>query len=96
MCGRFININKVNYGIGFDVHRLIPGRKLYLGGLKVKSKLGTLGHSDGDPVLHAIIDSILGACAMGDIGSMFSDKKKAFKNIRSTILLKRVLNKIRS
>jgi 2-C-methyl-D-erythritol 4-phosphate cytidylyltransferase / 2-C-methyl-D-erythritol 2,4-cyclodiphosphate synthase len=81
-------------GIGFDVHRLIPGRKLYLGGLKIKSKLGTLGHSDGDPVLHSIIDAILGACKMGDIGQMFSDKKKMFKNIRSTILLKRVINKI--
>ena len=50
------------------------GRKLYLGGLKIKSKLGTLGHSDGDPVLHSITDAILGACKMGDIGKLFSDK----------------------
>jgi len=83
-------------GIGFDVHRLVPNRKLFLAGLKIKSKLGTLGHSDGDPVLHSIMDAILGACKMGDIGQMFSDKNKRFKNIRSTILLKHVLNQIKS
>ena len=60
-----------------------------MGGLKIKSKLGTLGHSDGDPVLHSITDAILGACNMGDIGQIFSDKNKKFKNIRSTILLKK-------
>ena len=69
---------------------------LYLGGLRIKSKLGTLGHSDGDPVLHSITDAILGACNMGDIGQMFSDKSKKFKNIRSTILLKEVINLIKS
>ena len=85
-----------NYGIGFDVHRLVPNRKLYLGGLKIKSKLGTLGHSDGDPVLHAITDSILGGCKLGDIGEKFSNKQNKFKNIRSTIFLKKVINEIRS
>ena len=85
----------IKYGIGFDVHRLVPKRKLYLGGLRIKSNLGTLGHSDGDPVLHAIIDSILGACKMGDIGEWFSDKNKKFKNIRSTILLKKIINEIK-
>ena len=84
------------YGIGFDVHRLVPNRKLYLAGLKIKSKLGTLGHSDGDPVLHSITDAILGACQMGDIGQMFSDKNKKFKNIRSTILLKKVIEQTKS
>ena len=83
-------------GIGFDVHRLVPNRKLFLAGLKIKSKLGTLGHSDGDPVLHSIIDAILGACKMGDIGQMFSDKSKKFKNIRSTILLKKVIDQTKS
>ncbi|MAH89693.1 MAG: 2-C-methyl-D-erythritol 2,4-cyclodiphosphate synthase [Candidatus Pelagibacter sp.] len=87
--------SKQTVGIGFDVHRLAPNRKLYLAGLKIKSKLGTLGHSDGDPVLHAITDAILGACQMGDIGQMFSDKNKKFKNIRSTILLKTVLDQIK-
>ena len=87
--------NKTFYGIGFDVHRLVPGRKLYLGGLNIKSKVGTLGHSDGDPVLHAITDSILGACKQGDIGEKFSNKKKHFKNIRSTIILKKVIDEIK-
>jgi len=88
--------SKKNYtGIGFDVHRLVPKKKLYLGGLSIKSKLGTLGHSDGDPVLHAIIDAILGACKMGDIGEWFSDKNKKFKDIRSTFLLKKVINEMK-
>jgi len=88
--------SKINVGIGFDVHRLAPKRKLYLAGLKIKSALGTLGHSDGDPVLHSIIDAILGACRLGDIGLMFSEKSKKFKNIRSTILLKKVIGQIKS
>ena len=88
--------SKQSVGIGFDVHRLVPNRKLYLAGLKIKSKLGTLGHSDGDPVLHSITDAILGACKMGDIGQMFSDKSKKFKNIRSTILLSKVIEQIKS
>ena len=73
----------------------MPSRKLYLGGLKIKSNLGTLGHSDGDPVLHAIIDSILGACKMGDIGEKFSNKNNKYKNIRSTILLKKIIGQIK-
>ena len=89
-----IKRNSHYYGIGFDVHRLVKGRKLYLGGIQVKSKLGTLGHSDGDPVLHAITDAILGACGKGDIGQKFSDIDKRFKNIRSTILLKKIINEI--
>tara|TARA_B100000963_G_C22575177_1_gene648073 strand:+ start:79 stop:1224 length:1146 start_codon:yes stop_codon:yes gene_type:complete len=93
---RNIYKSKQSVGIGFDVHRLVRKKKLYLAGLRIKSKLGTLGHSDGDPVLHSIKDAILGACRMGDIGQMFSDKNKKFKNIRSTILLKQVLEQIRS
>ena len=88
--------SKQNVGIGFDVHRLVPKRKLYLAGLKIKSPLGTLGHSDGDPVLHAITDAILGAGKMGDIGQMFSDKNKKFKDIRSTILLQQVMEKVKA
>jgi len=86
--------SKMNFGIGFDVHKLVPKRKLYLAGLQIKSHLGTLGHSDGDPVLHSITDAILGACKMGDIGQLFSDKNKKFKNIRSTILLEQVVKQI--
>ena len=88
--------SKQTVGIGFDVHRLVPKKKLFLAGLKIKSNLGTLGHSDGDPVLHSITDAILGACKMGDIGRIFSDKNKKFKNIRSTILLKTVVEQIKS
>ena len=83
------------YGIGFDIHKLTHNRKFFLGGIKIKSKIGTLGHSDGDPVLHAIIDSILGACRLGDIGEKFSDNDKKYKNIRSTILLKQVIEEIK-
>ena len=74
---------------------MASNRKLYLGGLKIKSRLGTLGHSDGDPVLHSVTDAILGACKMGDIGQMFSDKSKKFKNIRSTILLQKIIELIK-
>ena len=87
--------SKQSVGIGFDVHRLVPKRKFYLAGLRIKSKVGTLGHSDGDPVLHSVTDAILGACQMGDIGQMFSDQNKKFKNIRSTILLQRVVEQIK-
>ena len=93
---RNIYKSKQSVGIGFDVHRLVTKRKLYLAGLKIKSKLGTLGHSDGDPVLHSITDAILGATKMGDIGQMFSDKSKRFKNIRSTILLRRVVEQMKN
>jgi 2-C-methyl-D-erythritol 4-phosphate cytidylyltransferase / 2-C-methyl-D-erythritol 2,4-cyclodiphosphate synthase len=86
--------NTFKYGLGFDVHRLVPNKKLYLGGIRIPSPLGTLGHSDGDPVLHAITDAILGACGLGDIGEKFSDKSKKFKNIRSTILLSEIIKQI--
>jgi len=86
---------KIYSGIGFDIHKLVKGRKLYLGGIKIPFKLGLQGHSDGDPVLHSIIDSLLGACRMGDIGKLFSNKNKKYKNIRSTILLKRVIKLIK-
>jgi 2-C-methyl-D-erythritol 4-phosphate cytidylyltransferase/2-C-methyl-D-erythritol 2,4-cyclodiphosphate synthase len=86
-----------NYsGIGFDAHKLVKGRSLYLGGIKIPFLLGLEGHSDADPVLHALIDSLLGACRLGDIGKLFSDKNKKYKNIRSTILLKKVIELIKS
>ena len=90
-------VDKVNlkYGIGFDIHRLVQNRKLYLGGIKIPSKLGALGYSDGDIVLHAVIDSILGACKMGDIGEKFSNKNKKYRNIRSNILLKNIIDQIK-
>ena len=87
---------KTYSGIGFDVHRLAQGRKLYLGGIKIPFSLGLVGHSDADPVLHAIIDSLLGACRLGDIGKLFSNKNKKYKNIRSKMLLKKVIELIKS
>jgi len=87
---------KTHSGIGFDIHRLVKGRKLYLGGIKIPFALGLQGHSDADPVLHSIIDSMLGACKLGDIGKLFSNKNKKYKNIRSTILLKKVIELIKS
>ena len=87
---------KTYFGIGYDIHRLVKGRKLYLGGVKIPFSLGTKGHSDADPVLHALIDSLLGSCRLGDIGKLFSDKNKKYKNIRSTILLKKVIELIKS
>ena len=83
-------------GIGFDVHKLVKGRKLYLGGIKIPFVLGLKGHSDADPVLHALIDSLLGACRLGDIGKLFCNKNKKYKNIRSTILLRKVIELIKS
>ena len=93
---RSLKKGKIYVGIGFDIHKLAPKRKLYLAGIHIKSDLGTLGHSDGDPVLHATIDAILGACRMGDIGKLFSDKNTKYKNIRSTILLKKVIKLIKN
>ena len=91
---RLLKTKKIYYGIGFDIHRLIKGRKLFLGGIKIPFPLGLKGHSDADPVLHAVIDSLLGACKLGDIGKFFPDKNKKYKNIRSTILLKKVIELI--
>ena len=87
---------KTYSGIGFDIHRLVKGRKLYLGGIKIPFALGLRGHSDADSVLHALIDSLLGACKLGDIGKLFSNKNKKYKNIRSTKLLKEVIELIKS
>ena len=87
---------KTYSGIGFDIHKLIKNRKLYLGGIKIPFDLGLEGHSDGDPVLHSIIDSLLGACRLGDIGKLFLNTNKKYKNVRSTILLKKVVELIKS
>jgi 2-C-methyl-D-erythritol 2,4-cyclodiphosphate synthase len=76
-------------GIGYDVHRLVEGRKLWLGGVLIPSRLGALGHSDADVLLHAICDAMLGALSLGDIGVHFSDQSAEFKGIASLDLLKR-------
>ena len=86
---------KTSYGIGFDIHRLIKNKKLYLGGVKVPFHSGLQGHSDGDVVLHSIIDGLLGATGKKDIGTLFPSNKPKFKNIRSPKMLRTILNKIK-
>ena len=82
-------------GIGFDVHKFQKGRPLFLGGIKIEHPFGLLGHSDADVVLHAIIDAMLGACGLGDIGRHFPDIDKKLKDISSVELLKNVDHLIR-
>ena len=79
------------YGIGFDIHRLIKNKKLFLGGVKIPFHSGLKGHSDGDVILHAIIDSLLGAMRKSDIGTLFPSNSSKFKNIRSKNMLTPVL-----
>ena len=91
-----IKEKKTYFGIGFDIHRLIKGKKLYLGGLKIPYHSGLKGHSDGDVIIHSVIDSILGAMRKNDIGTLFPDNKNKFKNIRSSKMLKPVLKLLNS
>lgn len=74
-------------GLGYDVHKLVPNRDLIIGGVKIPHTLGLLGHSDADVLIHAIIDSLLGAAALGDIGKHFPDTDAEFKGISSIKLL---------
>ena len=83
---------KTYFGIGFDIHRLIKDKKLYLGGVKIPFHSGLKGHSDGDVILHSIIDALLGAMRKKDIGTFFPDNKKKFKNIRSPKMLKPIVD----
>ena len=82
---------KTYFGIGFDIHKLIKNKKLYLGGIKIPFHSGLKGHSDGDVILHSIIDALLGAIRKKDIGTFFPDNENKFKNIRSTKMLKPIL-----
>jgi 2-C-methyl-D-erythritol 2,4-cyclodiphosphate synthase len=79
-------------GQGYDVHRLVEGRKLIIGGVDIPYEKGLLGHSDADVLLHAICDALLGAAALGDIGRHFSDTDARYKNIDSRILLRESLH----
>jgi len=85
--------NKWRIGIGFDVHTLLPGRRLVLGGVEIPFEKGLTGWSDADVLIHAIIDALLGAAALGDIGSHFPPGEEEYWNISSLTLLERV-NKI--
>ena len=80
----------IRIGNGYDVHVLTEGRKLVLGGVEIPHSKGVLGHSDGDVLVHAVMDAMLGALALGDIGKHFPDTDMKYENIDSTILLKRV------
>jgi len=82
-------------GLGYDVHALVPGRPLTLGGVRIPYLLGLQGHSDADVLLHAISDALLGAIADSDIGKHFPDTDPQYKNIQSTLLLKKVAAKVR-
>ena len=79
-------------GFGYDVHELVSDRKLILGGVDIPYELGLLGHSDADVLVHAIMDSLLGALALGDIGKLFPDTDMQYKDISSLVLLERVYN----
>ncbi len=81
-------------GTGFDVHRLKTGRKMIIGGIEIPFEKGLLGHSDADVLIHAIIDALLGAAAMGDIGSLFPDTDQQYKDADSLDLLRTTYDKI--
>ncbi len=85
---------KIRVGFGFDVHRLVPDRELWLGGIKIDHSLGLLGHSDADVLIHAICDALLGAANMRDIGYHFPDTSADTLNIDSKILLKKTIDLI--
>jgi 2-C-methyl-D-erythritol 2,4-cyclodiphosphate synthase len=82
-------------GVGYDVHALVTGRPLFLGGIELPYPFGLEGHSDADVLLHAICDALLGAIGEGDIGKHFPDTDPQYRDIRSTVLLRRVINKIK-
>ncbi|WP_078694776.1 2-C-methyl-D-erythritol 2,4-cyclodiphosphate synthase [Cetobacterium ceti] len=81
-------------GNGYDVHKLVENRKLILGGIEIPHEKGVLGHSDGDVLIHAIMDGLLGALALGDIGQHFPDTDMAYEGIDSKVLLKKVMTLI--
>ena len=78
-------------GIGYDAHKLIPGKGIYLGGILIECEYSIKAHSDGDVIIHALIDSLLGAAALGDIGSLFPSKDPENKDISSSVLLAQVI-----
>ena len=89
-------MTRQNYriGIGYDIHRLVEGRELIIGGVKITHEKGLLGHSDADVLVHAIIDALLGALALDDIGTLFPDTDPKYKDADSMILLRHVYQKV--
>ncbi len=86
----------IRIGQGYDVHRLVQGRKLVLGGVDIPFEKGLLGHSDADVLVHAIMDALLGAAAMGDIGKLFPDSDERYRGADSLQLLREVCRKLRA
>lgn len=82
-------------GLGYDIHQLVDGRDLIIGGIKITHEKGLLGHSDADVLIHAIIDGMLGALALDDIGTLFPDTDPKYKDIDSTVMLKKVYELIK-
>ncbi len=89
-----MDIRSLRTGIGYDVHRLVENRDLIIGGVKIDFPLGLLGHSDADILLHAIIDALLSAANLGDIGKLFPDNDQSIKGISSLVLLEKVAEKL--
>lgn len=87
---------EIRTGLGYDVHALVEGRELWLGGIKLDHSHGLLGHSDADVLIHALCDALLGAANLRDIGFHFPDTASEFKNIDSKILLRRTMNLLRT
>lgn len=87
---------KYRIGLGYDIHRLVEGRELIIGGVKITHEKGLLGHSDADVLVHAIIDALLGALALDDIGTLFPDTDPKYKDADSMVLLKQVYNKVQA
>ena len=87
-------MTNLRIGHGYDVHRLVEGRKLILGGVEIPYEKGLLGHSDADVLVHAVMDAMLGAAALGDIGRLFPDSSAEFAGISSMVLLQRVCEKL--
>jgi 2-C-methyl-D-erythritol 2,4-cyclodiphosphate synthase len=86
---------EIKAGLGYDIHKLEKGRKLFLGGVEIDFPRGLKGHSDGDCLIHAIIDALMGAMGGRDIGQIFPDTDPKYKDVRSTELLKEVVSRIK-
>lgn len=90
-----MTLSNLRIGFGYDIHLFSEKRKLILGGIEIPHHLGLLGHSDADALVHSIIDAILGAAGLGDIGTHFPDSDNTYKNISSIILLKKTINLVK-
>lgn len=86
---------KIRIGMGYDIHRLVKGEKLFLGGIHIPFSKGLLGHSDGDCLIHALADALLGALGKGDIGTFFPDTDPKYKNISSRIILQDIMERVK-